>query len=216
MRMPQDGVVKLYGTGSPHIAFRTMAGVRVERTGTEVETVAGPERAWSADAQRDADILYGTSEQSMTAFLETCGTFDHETVEPIYLRPTMIAMKTGNPRRHRRIQRSVGRWRRHRRDSGQGRLQHLRRRHMGGCRGPRGIARSSKHSVAVSSGCAVVGRRLQGVSRDGRRFRDLGAELADQPSRGAGHGRDRRPPADLVRRERRHRAKRGPPRYGIS
>ena len=59
--------------------------------------IAGPESKWTADAQADADILWGTSEQSMTAFLLTYTAFDPAKVEPIYLRPTVIAVKAGNP-----------------------------------------------------------------------------------------------------------------------
>ncbi|WP_417536616.1 substrate-binding domain-containing protein [Methylophaga sp.] len=96
---PRDGVVKLYGAGGPHTAFRKVADVWEERSGTKVEIIAGPESRWSADAQADADILWGTSEQSMTAFLETYKTFDHSKVEPIYIRPTVIAVKAGNPKK---------------------------------------------------------------------------------------------------------------------
>ena len=94
---PQDGVVKLYGAGGPHTAFRKVAAVFEEQTGTSVEVIAGPESKWTADAQADADILWGTSEQSMTAFLLTYTAFDPAKVEPIYLRPTVIAGKAGNP-----------------------------------------------------------------------------------------------------------------------
>ena len=95
---PGDGVVKLYGAGGPHTAFRKVADVWEERTGTSVEVVAGPEAKWSADAQADADILWGTAEQAMTAFLLTYPAFDHGAVEPIYLRPAVIAVKAGNPK----------------------------------------------------------------------------------------------------------------------
>ena len=63
-----------------------------------VSVVASPEADWSADAQADADILWGTAEQSMTAFLLTYPAFDHEEVEPIYIRPAVIAVKAGNPK----------------------------------------------------------------------------------------------------------------------
>ncbi|WP_394701639.1 substrate-binding domain-containing protein [uncultured Roseibium sp.] len=95
---PKDGVVKLYGAGGPHTAFKKVADAFSAKTGIPVEIIAGPERKWSADAQHDADILWGTSEQSMTAFLETYKTFTSETVEPIYIRPSVIAVKKGNPK----------------------------------------------------------------------------------------------------------------------
>jgi accessory colonization factor AcfC len=94
---PSDGVVKLYGAGGPHTAFRQVADVWEEMTGNTVEVVAGSEADWTADAQADADILWGTAEQAMTAFLLTYPAFDHHEVEPIYLRPAVIAVKAGNP-----------------------------------------------------------------------------------------------------------------------
>lgn len=96
--IPRDGVVKLYGAGGPHTAFRKVADVWEKQTGTKVEIIAGPERRWSTKAQADADIIWGTSEQSMTAFLETYKTFLSTQVMPIYLRPTVIAVKAGNPK----------------------------------------------------------------------------------------------------------------------
>lgn len=95
---PKDGVVKLYGAGGPHTAFRKVADAFEDRTGATVEIIAGPEKNWSRNAQADADILWGTSEQSMTAFLETYQTFSSDQVEPIYIRPAVIAVQKGNPK----------------------------------------------------------------------------------------------------------------------
>lgn len=95
---PKDGVVKLYGAGGPHTAFLKVAAAWEKKTGSKVEIIAGPESRWSASAQSDADILWGTSEQSMTAFLETYKTFSSKQLEPVYIRPTVIAVKKGNPK----------------------------------------------------------------------------------------------------------------------
>jgi accessory colonization factor AcfC len=102
--MPKDGVVKLYGAGGPHTAFQKVADAWKKKTGKRVEIIAGPEHTWSAQAQADADILWGTSEQSMTAFLETYKTFSSKQVEPIYIRPTIIAVKKGNPKKIKRFE----------------------------------------------------------------------------------------------------------------
>jgi accessory colonization factor AcfC len=95
---PKDGIVKLYGAGGPHTAFLKVAALWEEKTGNKVEVIAGPESRWSASAQADADIIWGTSELSMTAFLETYKTFSSNQVEPIYIRPGVIAVKKGNPK----------------------------------------------------------------------------------------------------------------------
>ena len=95
---PDDGTVRVYGAGGPQVAFQQAASAFEKATGTPVEVVFGPESQWSADAQANADLLWGTAEQSITAFLETYTDFPSESVEPIYLRPAVIAVKPGNPK----------------------------------------------------------------------------------------------------------------------
>jgi accessory colonization factor AcfC len=95
---PRDGVVRLYGAGGPHTAFKKVADLWMRQTGNEVAITAGPEGTWSQKAQGDADIIWGTSEQSITAFLQTYKTFSSNQVEPIYVRPTVIAVRKGNPK----------------------------------------------------------------------------------------------------------------------
>ncbi|CAM3741060.1 extracellular solute-binding protein [Bordetella tumulicola] len=98
-RHAKDGVIKLYGAGGPHTAFKKVAEVWQKQTGNKVEIIAGPEKTWSHKAQADADIIWGTSEQSMTAFLETYQSFSSDQVDPIYVRPAIIAVKKGNPKK---------------------------------------------------------------------------------------------------------------------
>ncbi|MEP3666268.1 MAG: substrate-binding domain-containing protein, partial [Roseibium sp.] len=96
--VPADGVVRLFGAGGPHTAFAKVARAFEEETGNRVEIVAGPEDRWSAQAQAQADILWGTSQQSMAAFLLTYTAFELNEVRPVYLRPAVIAVKAGNPK----------------------------------------------------------------------------------------------------------------------
>jgi accessory colonization factor AcfC len=95
---PRDGVIHIYGAGGPHTALMRAGEVFEKKTGVPVKVVFGPERKWSAKAQGNADIIWGTSEQSMTAFLETYGEFRSGDVEPIYIRSAVIAVQKGNPR----------------------------------------------------------------------------------------------------------------------
>ncbi|MEX3634054.1 substrate-binding domain-containing protein [Paraburkholderia sp. BR14320] len=48
--------------------------------------------------EADADILWGTAEEDMTALLETYTTFRWDDVAPIYIRRAVIAVKKGNPK----------------------------------------------------------------------------------------------------------------------
>jgi len=94
----RDGVVRLYGAGGPDTAFKKVAAVFTKETGVNVEVTGGPEPTWSKKAQADADILWGTAEEDMTALLETYKSFSWDDVTPIYIRPAIIALKKGNPK----------------------------------------------------------------------------------------------------------------------
>ena len=93
-----DGVIKLYGACGPQNALRKVADAWEMGKGAKVKIICGPEPSWSKQAQVDADIIWGTSEQSMTAFLQSFPSFPSKNVVPIYLRPAIIAVKNGNPR----------------------------------------------------------------------------------------------------------------------
>lgn len=94
----RDGVVRLYGAGGPDTALRKVAAVFHQETGIDVVITAGPEPTWSKHAQADADIVWGTSEEEITALLETYKDFASSDVMPVYLRPAIIAVKKGNPK----------------------------------------------------------------------------------------------------------------------
>lgn len=95
---PKDGIISLYGAGGPHTALIKVGKLFTKKTGIEVKVGFGPESKWMKDAQKNADIIWGTSEQSMTAFLENYTEFDSKDVEPIYLRRAVIAVQKGNPK----------------------------------------------------------------------------------------------------------------------
>ena len=94
----RDGVVRLYGAGGPDTAFKKVAAAFTAETGIKVEVTGGPEPTWSKKAQANADILWGTAEEDITALLETYTMFDWADVTPIYLRPAIIAVRKGNPK----------------------------------------------------------------------------------------------------------------------
>lgn len=92
-----DGVVRAYGPGGPDIPIKEAATAFTEKTGIPVEVTSGPEGTWTDAAQTQGDLLFGSSEQSMTAFLETYRSFNSDDVEPIYMRPAIMMVQEGNP-----------------------------------------------------------------------------------------------------------------------
>lgn len=95
---PADGKLKLYGAGGPHSALIKVADAWKAKTGKKVEFIYGPESKWAKQAQADADVLWGTAEQAITAYLENFKSFSSKDVKPLYLRPAVIAVKKGNPK----------------------------------------------------------------------------------------------------------------------
>ena len=95
---PKDQIIRLFGPGGPHTAYIKVAKAYEAKTGQKVEVTFGPESRWTKEAQRSADILFGSAEQSMTAFLETYRFVDSQDVEPLYIRRVVIVVPKGNPK----------------------------------------------------------------------------------------------------------------------
>ena len=101
---PKDGVVNVYGPGGPDTALRKAAEAFSLKKGISVNVIAGPESHWTKQAQQNADLIFGSSEQSMSAFIETYPFISDKDVEPVYLRRAVIAVQKGNPKGIRGIE----------------------------------------------------------------------------------------------------------------
>ncbi|MCG9682926.1 substrate-binding domain-containing protein [Vibrio sp. Isolate23] len=98
VHQPRDGVINVYGPGGPDTALRHAAEAFTKNSGVKVNVIAGPESKWTLGAQKNADLIFGSSEQSMSAFVETYPFISHQDVEPVYLRRAVIAVPKGNPK----------------------------------------------------------------------------------------------------------------------
>ncbi len=71
----------------------------------KVEVTAGPTAEWIEKAKGDADIIYGGAEYMMTDFIKAMeGRIDETTVTPLYLRPSALLVRAGNPKRIQRFE----------------------------------------------------------------------------------------------------------------
>ncbi|WP_018691020.1 substrate-binding domain-containing protein [Algicola sagamiensis] len=95
---PKDNVIRVYGPGGPHTAIIHAAKAFEKETGHKVEVTFGPQSRWTDSAQKNADLIFGSSEQSMTAFVENYAFISDDIVEPIYIRPAVLAVQKGNPK----------------------------------------------------------------------------------------------------------------------
>lgn len=91
--------VNIYGPGGPHTALIETAEQYKEKTGKDVKINFGPQSTWNDMANKNADILFGASEQSALAITnDHKENFNINQIEPIYLRRAIILVKKGNPK----------------------------------------------------------------------------------------------------------------------
>lgn len=103
LAMPSTGmageVLYLYGPGGPAPAMKEAAEVFGGANNIRVEVTAGPTGQWLPKAKTDADLIYSGSEYMMTDFIHLMeGRIDASTVTPLYLRPSAILVRPGNPK----------------------------------------------------------------------------------------------------------------------
>jgi accessory colonization factor AcfC len=93
-------VLRVYGPGGPAPAMREAAKVFGEKKGIKVEITPGPTPTWKDQAMKDADLIFSGSEYMMTDFVQKDlpGLIDTSTIRTLYLRPSAILVRPGNPK----------------------------------------------------------------------------------------------------------------------
>ncbi len=93
-------VLRAYGPGGPAPAMREAAKVFGEKKRIKVEIAAGPTPTWKDQAMKDADLIFSGSEYMMTDFVQKDlpGLIDTSTIRTLYLRPSAILVRPGNPK----------------------------------------------------------------------------------------------------------------------
>lgn len=96
----RDKVLKIYGPGGPAPAMREAAKIFGEKKGVKIEVTPGPTPNWKDQALKDADMIFSGAEFMMTDFIrkDLPGLIDPSSVRTLYLRPSAILVRPGNPR----------------------------------------------------------------------------------------------------------------------
>lgn len=90
----------VYGPGGPLPAMKEAAQAFGIKEGIEVDVVGGPTPQWIEQANSDADLLFSGSETMMTDLIAAIhGKADSADAVPLYLRPSAILVRPGNPRK---------------------------------------------------------------------------------------------------------------------
>lgn len=90
--------LRVYGPGGPLPAMREAAVTFGKSAGVDVQVTAGPTPQWLPQAKQDADLIFSGSEVMMSDFIAAMpDQIDPATVTPLYLRPSAILVRPGNP-----------------------------------------------------------------------------------------------------------------------
>jgi len=94
-----EDVFRVYGPGGPLPAMKEAAEAFSKTNGVKLEVTAGPAEKWIDQARADADVIYSGSEYMMTDFVKAMeGRIDESTIVSLYLRPSAILVRPGNPK----------------------------------------------------------------------------------------------------------------------
>lgn len=101
----------VYGPGGPLPAMRDAAAAFGRTHGVHVAVTGGPTPQWLAKARTDADVIFSGAEHMMTDFerqlsdstggATASSRIVPTTITPLYLRPSAILVRKGNPKRIR-------------------------------------------------------------------------------------------------------------------
>ncbi|MCW0209419.1 MAG: extracellular solute-binding protein [Achromobacter sp.] len=92
--------LNVYGPGGPAPAMKEAAEAFGKQHGIRVEVTAGPTPAWAQQARQDADVIYSGAENMMSGFASALpGVFELRDARTLYLRPSAILVRPGNPKR---------------------------------------------------------------------------------------------------------------------
>ncbi len=84
--------------------MKEAAALFERKHGVVVNVTAGPTAQWKQQAMSNADVVFSGSEHMMSDFLAQFPDIDPATVRPLYLRPSAILVRPGNPKSIRGVE----------------------------------------------------------------------------------------------------------------
>lgn len=102
---PTGRVLHVYGPGGPLAPMQEAAERFGRERGVRVVVTGGPEAQWIERAKQDADLIYGGAEYMLSQFtLKYPDLVDGSTREELYVRPSGVLVRKGNPKRIRTLE----------------------------------------------------------------------------------------------------------------
>jgi len=92
-------VLHVYGSEGPFPPMHEAGQVFGDRNNVEVTVTSGPTDKWLDRAKSDADVVFASAAFMMSEFTRTGELkIDPATVTPLYMRPSAILVRPGNPK----------------------------------------------------------------------------------------------------------------------
>ncbi|UCG87847.1 MAG: substrate-binding domain-containing protein [Gemmatimonadota bacterium] len=92
-------VLRVYGAVGPSPAIEEAAMVFANRNDVQVKVVSGPRHIWRDKAVVDADLIFSDADFMMSEYVRSLGLqIDQDSITPLYLRPSAIVARPGNPK----------------------------------------------------------------------------------------------------------------------
>lgn len=92
-------IFKIYGSEGPFPAIRDAGDAFGAANGVKVELTYGSMDVWKKQAEKDADIIYSSSENVMDSYNDDLGIIDDKTIATVFMRPAAILVRKGNPKK---------------------------------------------------------------------------------------------------------------------
>lgn len=95
----------VYGPGGPLTPMQEAAERFGKAHGVKVVVTGGPEAKWVEKAQQDGDVVYGGAEYMLSQLaMKHPALVDRGTREELYVRPSGVLVRKGNPKRIRTLE----------------------------------------------------------------------------------------------------------------
>lgn len=95
----EEEVLRIYGAVGPSPAIEEAVMVFSTRNNVKVDVISGPRHIWRDKAVVDADLMFSSADFMMSDYVRSMDLqLDHASVTPLYLRPSAILVRPGNPK----------------------------------------------------------------------------------------------------------------------
>lgn len=93
-------VLNVYGSEGPAPAVQEAAGAFGDENNVKMHVVTGPPDSWLAQAAVEADLVFASADFMMDDFVLTKSlAIDESSVTHLYMRPSAVLVRPGNPKR---------------------------------------------------------------------------------------------------------------------